>query len=356
MGSNSNYPNLGGDPTDTFPKAWTLHIGDIYCGIYQADGNGITESNEETGRCATVVLQCNWNERQQLIEGLIGSVYYDGTTIQRLDPAQYPFSTSDQSDLDPEVVYGDRMVCTSISSIRGIHWWTDPDGTDPITDPPVAGWGGYVYAIITAEFTTPIWTLQSWEDSPEYGYGGDLLGVPYCITKTKALGEVLAAPNGALIWGPDAPANISGVPLLGIGAPQIRTRMEITCTRVRMPIIPMNALLKAVGGINLTDFIVGGYHCPPGSVVFNNFNPEPRSDPQSGAIVYDIEMIFLANCPASTGQIRGVASTNMLNWNYYMSLDGNWYSVVTSQSNGPLYKNIDFSPGGASDLFTDEIS
>ena len=123
-----------------------------------------------------------------------------------------------------------------------------------------------------------------------------------------------------------------------------------------MPIIPMNALTEAIGGINQNVFIVSGYRCPPGSVVFNNWNPEPRSDPQSGAIVWDIEMIFLANMPASTGQIGGAASKNMLNWNYFMALDGNWYSVVTTKNNTPLYKYIDFSPGGGDDLFTNTIS
>src|SRR5208282_4493390 len=132
-----------------------------------------------------------------------------------------------------------------------------------------------------------------------------------------------------LIWGPDAPAGIAGIPLLGVGAPQIRTRIEITCTRVRMPIIPMNVLTGAIGSVNKTNFVVGGYSCPPGSVLFNNWNPEPRSDPQSGAVVYDIEMIFMANMPSSTGQIGLAPSSNMLNWNYFMSLDGNWYSVVT---------------------------
>jgi len=353
---NNNFPWLGGDPTSTFPKEWTLMIGGVGCGIFMDEGDGIAESNQETGRAATVIFQCYWNQRQQLIAGLLGTVFYDGTKINRSDPFQYPFSTYDQNDVTPETVYINRVVCTGITSVRGTHWWTDPQGKDPITDPAVAGWGGYVYALVTAEFTTPVWTLPSWEESDQYAYGGDLLGQSYCITKTKSLGEVFAAPTGGLVWGPDAPPKISNIPLLGIGAPQIRTRMEISCTRVRMPIIPLKALTTAAGSINTTDFTVGSYTCPAGTVLFNNWNPEPRSDPQSGAIVYDIELIFLANMPASTGQIGGVANTAMLDWNHYMSLDGNWYTVVTAGTNQPLYKSIDFSPLGAGDLFTNKIS
>src|SRR5208282_642838 len=69
---NTNYPFLGGDPTSTYPRDWTLQIGGVPCGIFLDEGDAVTESNQETGRAATVILQCYWNQRQQAIAGLLG--------------------------------------------------------------------------------------------------------------------------------------------------------------------------------------------------------------------------------------------------------------------------------------------
>src|SRR5208282_5835485 len=102
------------DPTSNFPKDWTLTIGGVQCGIFQADDDAIVESNQETGRAATVRFICNWNDRIGLIAGLLGTVDYNDseTTISRNSPFSYPVAGGDQ-----DLIYPNRTICTSISSV-----------------------------------------------------------------------------------------------------------------------------------------------------------------------------------------------------------------------------------------------
>src|SRR5208282_1937805 len=94
---NTNYPFLGGDPSGTYPRPWSLIINGVGCAIYQADENGIIESNSETGRQATVVFQCYWNQRADLIAGLLGKIDYAGGAISRTDPFGFPVTANDRN-------------------------------------------------------------------------------------------------------------------------------------------------------------------------------------------------------------------------------------------------------------------
>src|SRR5271157_2632400 len=241
-----NFPWLGGDPSLTFPKNWTLLINGIPCGIYQAEDNGIVESNSETGRSATVVFQIYWFQRIQFIAALLGTSNYvlgvlEPNSIVRTPPAIYPVSALDQDTTRyAATIYG-RMICTSITSIRGTHWWTDTTGLY-LSTPPIPGWGAYVYALVTAEFTTPLYNIA--EPGPFSPGLDDLFGQPYCISKIKSGGEVFAPPTGSFVF---AGGMAMGHALLDVGAAHMRTRHEISCTRVRMPIYPVNAITMAIG-------------------------------------------------------------------------------------------------------------
>src|SRR5260221_302526 len=71
---------------DDFPKEWTLKINGVQCAIYQGESGfegGITESNTEQGRAATVVFQCYWRDRIKLMTGLLGTVDYIGGQVAR---------------------------------------------------------------------------------------------------------------------------------------------------------------------------------------------------------------------------------------------------------------------------------
>ena len=257
----NSFPFLGGDPTDTFTKDWQLYIGGIPCAIYQAEGEAITERCPETGREATVQFICQWNQRLDFMAALLGTVDYDGGQVIRQDPFSYPVSTADQ-----ELTFTNRLICTSVSNIRGLHWWTDGTGGSwgaagaTVADPALPGWGAYVFAIVTAEFTTPLYWITSDPDTPNFD---DLLAQTYLITKMKAGGEILAPPFGSIIYdNPGGPHDAE--PVLDIGAVQIRTRSEVSCTRVRMPIVPTNAIIAAMNSVNSDVIKIGGYSYPHG--------------------------------------------------------------------------------------------
>lgn len=342
--NDTNYPWLGGDPTDTFSKDWKLKINKIPCAIYQAEGDGIIERNDESGRTATVQLICNWNKRIEMISALLGTVDYADGKIVRQDPFSYPVGPNDLI-----YTFADRLIATSISSIRGMHWWTDTEG-EIIGEPAVPYWGAYVWAVLTVEFTSPLYWITEAPGSPSFD---DLLQQTYCITKIKAGGEVFAPPTGSFVW---AGGGGAGNPLLDVGAAHIRTRSEISCTRIRMPIYPGEAIQAALGSVNDRALTVGDVTYPRGSVLFNNVVPEPRSDPIVNGVVWDLEMVFLANAPAGTGQIAGAASTDPLDWNYFLDPEGNWQPVYTKSTNKPPFKYVDWTPGGANDLFTNTIA
>ena len=241
---------------------------------------------------------CQWNQRLDFMAALLGTVDYGGGKVIRQDPFSYPVSTADQ-----ELTFTNRLICTSVSNIRGLHWWTDGTGGAwgaagaTVADPALPGWGAYVFAVVTAEFTTPLYWITSDPDTPNFD---DLLAQTYLITKIKAGGEILAPPFGSIIYdNPGGPHDAE--PVLDIGAVQIRTRSEVSCTRVRMPIVPMNAIIAAMNSVNNDVIKIGGYSYPQGSVLLNNVVPTPRSDPFEGGIVWDLEYIFLANAPAGTG-------------------------------------------------------
>lgn len=347
--NNTQFPWLGGDPTSTYPKDWQLTIGGVKCAVYHAEGDAIIEYNLESGRGARVQFICNWNERIDFMAGLLGTVDYVDGQIIRQNPWAYPVSLP-----DTELTFPRRTICTEISSVRGIHWWTDneEDNTD-LADEPVPHWGGYVYAIVTAEFTTPPYLIEHPPDDYPVAFN-DLLDQTYCITRIKAGGEVLVPPLGSFVWagGPEA-----GAPVLIGGAPHMRTRSEISCTRVRMPIYPVNAIQAAIGSVNDKSIIIAGYEYKRGSILFNNVVPELRSDPLESGIIMDLEMIFLANSPAGTGQIAGSDNLDPLDWNYFLNTQGQWQPIYTSGSNKPPFRYVDWGPGGLTcDLFSNTIS
>jgi hypothetical protein len=340
----TNYPWLGGDPTFTYDKNWQLEIGGVKCAIYQADGDGIIERNDESGRTATVRFICKWNERLDFLAGLLGTVDYSSGAITRQSPFSYPVTDGDQ-----ELTFWSRLHCTSVSQITGLHWWTDTTG-QLIGDPAVPYWGAYVFAIVTAEFATPLYWLEPDDDTPAFD---DLMAQQYVISRIKAGGEVFAPPTGSFVWtaGPD-----QNNPLIDIHAAHMRTRFELSCTRVRMPIVPMNAIVTAIGSVNQNPVTIGGKAFPKGSILFNNVVPEARSDPVESGIVWDVEYIFLCNAPAGNGQNPQGSPDDPLDWNAFLNTKGDWYTIGTSGAMAPPFRYVDWGPGGADDLFGDSIS
>jgi hypothetical protein len=334
------------DHKQDFPRPdWLLTINEVQCAIYLgADGTsgGIREANSETGRTATVVFQCYWEDRLDLIAGLVGTVDYVGGSITRTQPFVLPVTTADQQN---GKMFPKRTFCTSISSVNGTKWQTDLTG-DKVADPPLPGWGQYVFALVTAEFTTPSYLIDSLTgDGSDFAFNDIVLGT-YTTSKLRVSGEVFSPPGGAFVFTNKFDNNGNNVPVTDIGAAQLRTRFEVSITRMRMPLVPMQTVLPLMGCVNEQPFLVAGQNFPKGALLFNGINPEPRCDPYNGGIIWDIDFQFIGNAPASNED-----QTDPLDWNYFLYLDGTWQQVQTKDGGKPVFKYKDIFP-----LFSNTIN
>jgi hypothetical protein len=302
-------------------KNWQLTIGDVPATIYLGPeggvgGFGIRESIGVDGRRASVYFQCLWSQRNALIKGLLGTVSYVAGTVTRTAPSFYPVSAADNGNglLDQQV------FCTDITSVTGTHAYTDSEGLDT----GQAGWIGYGYAIVQAEFTSPPYQVALPGDGPAFN---DMSGQTYCISKARVSGEVFSPPTGAFVFAGGA---FIGDKLLDVGAAQIRTRYEYSITRVRMPIVPIQVVTALIGTVNLDPLTIAGQDAPKGTVLFTGINPEPRQDPYSGGIIYDVEFTFMVNGP-------GPGNTAQLDWNYFLDPGGSW-SPITTAAGQPVFQ------------------
>lgn len=327
------------NPSD-YPKNWLLDINGCPCNIYlgSSEADAWREQYPETGRQATIKFICYWQDRLYFVAGLLGTVNYLGGTIVRTDPFTLPVAAVDMESNDPseQLLFAQATYCTSISDIEGIKWQTDVDGSDVTASPPLPGWGQYVFAIVTAQFTTPPYSI----DVPDITTGpefDDLLSdYSYTSTKIRASGEAFTPP-GVVFKFTNGPQ--MGQPVGGQGTVQIRSRIELASTRLRMPLVPMQTLMGYIGSLNAGDFNVAGMTFPRGSMLFNGFNPEPRCDPYNGGTIYDVELVFICNGPATTGPNPGGPP---LDWNFFMASDGMWYQVQTPD-NSTVFQYQDFS-------------
>jgi hypothetical protein len=328
------------DFSQEFPKPWSFAINDVPCAIYHGEndeGHGLSESYGYDGRRAIVNFICYWDDRLDLIAGLVGTVDYVAGTIVRKEPFAYPLADRDQQQ---GKMFPNRLFCTAVTTIEGRHSWTDFSGEN--TGEP--SWPGYCYAIVQAEFTSPpyliIDLLGTGVPTQDPAFN-DLTYQTYVISRVDVAGEVFSPPSGSFIW---AAGGHNNEPILDVGASQIRSRFEISVTRVRMPLIPMTTMTSLMGTVNSQQFLVGGQMFPPNSMLFMGGKPESRSDPYNGGIIWDIEYKWMAN-----GQAAG--QNTPLDWNFFLDPDGNWNQIKTRVGGNPV-----FAPADHAALFSDTIN
>jgi hypothetical protein len=324
---------------DLLGKNWLLNINGAPCNLFTGrDGESppIAEGSPESGRGGTAKFVCAWEDRNQLLAGLVGTVSYVGGTIVRTPPFSWPTAAVDSiAVLGAGGQYPDRLVCLSVGTTQGIKWRSDPDGS--ISGLP--GWGYYAYAVLTAEFGTPPYLTVPLA-TPGAAFS-DLLGTPYCMTKTRVAGEVLSPPTGALVYDE---GTYAGKPLADIDAGHVRVRYELSCTRIRMPIAPINTVAGLVGTVNAAAITLGTTVIPPGGALFTGMNPEVRCDQYNGGIIFDCELLWLCN-----GVNHDLGS--VVDWNYFQDPSGAWVPVVEKGSDNPVFAYMDHSP-----LLDDAIS
>ena len=231
-GSNPNFEN------------WLLEISGVDCNIYTGptgeDGHLVEKTSPDQGRSAFVRFKCNWQDRNDLLAGLVGTVDYVGGTIARTPPTttRPRRATSRRASSQADVLHGGR-------AIEGRGWKADPDGE--VTGTP--GWGYFRYAILDAEYTNPP-SSSSRPPGPtpvrvQRPGRRDVRGL-----EDAGLGRSLQPADGGLRLGQ---GTREGKPVQDTNVGIIIPRYELSVTRMRMPLVPCQLLDSLIGTVNETD-------------------------------------------------------------------------------------------------------
>lgn len=271
-------------------------INGVPCTIYlgpDAD-QGITESYAEDGPKATVILQCFWDARHDLMDGLRGGIIA-GT---RQPPAPYPD--------------GENLYCLRVTSCVGVKPYERPDG-----------WVGYALARITAEFGIP---LFDFEDHDPGAVGMDPSGWAYATTSTRTSCEVFSPPTGAYYWvnGPDA-----GKVVAGVTAGILRPKTEYAIKVHWMKTGHIDGIENLEGTVNEDVVQIGKTYYAPGTLLFISANIEP-SPTSFGGRTWDYEYILIGNGPITdaNGDVD-----NAPTWNQFLGRDA-LYHTINSKADG----------------------
>ena len=316
---------------------WLLTINGVGCNIYTGpdgqDGHLSEDNASDAGRRAKVRFKCAWSDRNKLIAGLVGTVDYRQTTIVRTPPFSYPTAPPDDFN-NGGPIRADSMFGTSITDVSGIKWSTDIDGSET----GLQGWGAFTYALVDCEFSSPPYLI-----TPVNGVGDDLVHQTYCITKLRVNGEVFSPPSGAYQW---AEGGFINQPVNDANVGLMRAKYELSVTRVRMPIVPMETLDAMISTVNKVAIKVGTNTITPEAALFLGYNPEPYKDPASGQIVYNIEMLWAINGLVTSRNADG-------SWNWFVDPSGDWSAIVSTgkANSAPPFSAIDHN-----NLFADNIT
>ncbi len=118
-----------------------------------------------------------------------------------------------------------------------------------------------------------------------------------------------------------------------------------------MPLIPVEVSGPLLGTVNDAPFLIGGQSFPKGSMLFSGINPEPKSDPYNGGLIFDVELTFLANAAAST-------TKDPLDWNFFLDPGGVWVRVTTKPTdiNDPTTAKPVFKYADQTVLYRNQIT
>lgn len=314
-----------------------LSIGGVACNIYTGedgqDGHLVEAVPEKGGDRATVRIICSWANRYTLRAALLGTVGYQDGQIVRTPPFQYPLNVIEQGAVQNGTLVPSRLFATAITEIRGIKWQSDPSGGFT----GLAGWGQFLFAVLTVEFTSPPYLVQQVSSAT----GGDLVGLTYATSEIRLSGEVVAPPTGSYTW---AAGEYKNQEVKDAHVGFTRPRNELSVTRIRLPLVPYETITYLVGTVNALFIPVGAHQVSPHAALFLGANPHPYSDPVSRAIVYDVELLWLLN-----GDTLDVGTD--LSWNYFLDPAGQWNLIQNSNDASTPFLVADHNP-----LFSNAIS
>lgn len=262
-----------------------LVLGGVPCAIRtEGDGGqGVTTAFGETGPETTVNLVVPYDGARLVAKALLGYVSASGGNVTYYAPFSNPENPNE--------------VCTSIGAWQGIK---------PVTLP--SGWLVYDRVVMPARFSVPPWSPDGTTDPS---------GLPFTVTRVKVSAEVFSPPVGSYYY---TAGTYNGKPVAESSVGIIRTRAEITITRVRMPVLPLGAMQDFSGVVNDGPITIGDKIYSKGTLLFTGGDPgEPFADPATGDRVWTITLQFLGN--------------DSLDWNAYMDPNGE-YQLINSRSDG----------------------
>lgn len=226
----------------------------------------LSESITSEGPSASVVFQCPYDSRFDLIAGLAGGSKKDDTgKIVYTTPYAYPFGTN--------------MYVREIPRIVGIG---KPKRRSD-------GWPTWDIARVSATFGVPRWGFDATT--------GDLSGRPWTTTRCRVNAEVVVPPGGTFYYS-ELPEHYSGnvdngKPLREGQAGLIHVVNEFTVTRHWMPYIPLEEIDALIGTVNDVDTLVGDHLYEDGQLLFAAFDYTETID-MLGKVVYECSYTVLA--------------------------------------------------------------
>jgi len=278
-------------PLPDFDPMPILDIGGVPCVMDLRDNDVINEQVTPLGPQAVVQLKCFWRDRWKLVKALMGQNYLkNNNTITRRNPFEYPSRNN--------------LFCTAIPNISGIKPYRDDSGIFS----GYTGWMAYRYAIVTAVFSKPSYQVVL-QDAPE---DNDLSNKTFVTTTLKPSGQTLSPPGGTyyFIEGVD-----KGQPIKDANLGLIFIQIEITMRRHLMPVVPIWDINECIGRTNQTDFKLTNGNFAPGLVLFAGIDLDPKADPSTGLVLWDIDYKFLGHTAGGN------------TWNTALDRAGEWSRI-----------------------------
>lgn len=268
--------------------------------IEEMGERAIVERVPPSGPEADVLIKCPYNQRFNVVKGLLGGAIATGRTVSYLSPLAYPPSPN--------------LRCTTIGEIRGLRPWVDS-----------YGWVNYDWAIIPAHFE-----LLKWDLPTSQGIEPDPSGIPYTTTTFQTSAEIFQPPTGSYYY---TAGSYSGKPVAESSIGTVRPRVEITMTRRLMPFVPLSFSLSMVGKVNSATVRFADRIFPIGCLLYTGSSiPEPVTDPASAERRWDVSFNFMGNYSVE--------------WNAFMDPAGAYRLINTSPAGSGDYPfaYADFSP------------
>lgn len=284
---------------------------------------------EDQGLILSIDFLVRWSDRLKFLQALSGSSSYSAPSYTRKTPVRLPQILGDSSPGlpgQPDAYQWYRFTCTGTGELVPKKWRTDVDGS--VTG--LAGWGYYEMVVVPTIWTVPSYIIDQSEFTPDFP-GADISGFPYTTTRTKASGESYAP------YATGYKFNSTGLQIDDAKVGLIRPKTEITITRHFMPYVDIETYESLIGAVNNAPIKFGNKEFDEDSILYLNYEIEPRPDVSTGGLTYDITHHLIAN-----GPVEDASGNPNSSWNYFVDRKGTWDLVVSSEGGKPPYPSENF--------------